>query len=98
MKKCPVTIDLDQLCGRPATHKVYDRENEMSRSQTAAKVAQAKEKYPEKFCPERDCLWRTGGGRCPRHQHIADVRSGVAPIDEADIRIARLCRTHPTAF
>ncbi len=34
---------------------------------TAAKVAQAKEKRPEQFCPVPRCLWRTGGGYCPRH-------------------------------
>lgn len=33
-----------------------------------AKVAQDKEREPEKFCPVRRCLWRTGdGSRCPRH-------------------------------
>jgi hypothetical protein len=39
-----------------------------SRSQTAAKVALDKEKHPERFCPVKRCLWRTGGGFCPRHQ------------------------------
>jgi hypothetical protein len=33
----------------------------------AASVAQAKERHPEQFCPTRKCLWRTGGGKCPRH-------------------------------
>lgn len=33
----------------------------------AAQVAQHKEKHPEKYCPEKRCLWRTGGGYCPRH-------------------------------
>ena len=32
-----------------------------------AKVALDKEKRPEKFCPVHRCLWRTGGGYCPRH-------------------------------
>jgi hypothetical protein len=38
-----------------------------SRFQTQAKVAQNKAAHPELFCPEERCLWRTGGGRCPRH-------------------------------
>jgi hypothetical protein len=35
---------------------------------TAAKVAQHKEKNPHLYCPMRRCLWRTGGSCCPRHQ------------------------------
>lgn len=33
----------------------------------AAKVAADKERDPSKFCPTPRCLWRTGGGYCPRH-------------------------------
>jgi hypothetical protein len=33
----------------------------------AAQVAQHKERHPELYCPTRKCLWRTGGGFCPRH-------------------------------
>lgn len=33
----------------------------------AAQVAKSKERHPEKFCPAPKCLWRTGGGYCPRH-------------------------------
>jgi hypothetical protein len=36
--------------------------------QVAASVAQAKERHPELFCPATRCLWRTGGGYCPRHK------------------------------
>ena len=32
-----------------------------------AKVALDKERHPERYCPTRRCLWRTGGGHCPRH-------------------------------
>jgi hypothetical protein len=39
----------------------------MSHGSVAKKVREAKEARPELFCPERSCLWRTGGGRCPRH-------------------------------
>jgi hypothetical protein len=38
-----------------------------SYQRVAAKVAQDKEKHPEKFCPTPRCLYRTGGGYCPRH-------------------------------
>lgn len=37
----------------------------MTRSQVAAKVAEHKRKHPELYCSR--CLWRTGGGDCPRH-------------------------------
>jgi hypothetical protein len=33
----------------------------------AAKVAKHKEAHPELYCPFRKCLWKTGGGYCPRH-------------------------------
>jgi len=33
----------------------------------AAKVAESKRLHPDQFCPVDRCLWRTGGGRCPRH-------------------------------
>ena len=39
----------------------------MNRGQVAAKVAKDKEAHPEQYCPHRRCLWRTGGGYCPRH-------------------------------
>lgn len=39
----------------------------MNRRKVAAKVAAEKTKHPERFCPEKRCLWRTGGGYCPRH-------------------------------
>lgn len=37
----------------------------------AASVAESKRKHPEDFCPVDRCLWRTGGGHCPRHVHLA---------------------------
>ena len=34
----------------------------------ARSVREAKEKYPERYCPTPGCLWRTGDGSyCPRH-------------------------------
>lgn len=39
----------------------------MSYRSVAASVAKAKEAHPEQFCPTSRCLWRTGGGLCPRH-------------------------------
>jgi len=35
---------------------------------TAQKVAEHKAKHPDQYCPRPRCLWRTGGGHCPRHQ------------------------------
>lgn len=34
---------------------------------TAAKVAEYKRRHPELYCPAPRCLWKTGGGSCPRH-------------------------------
>lgn len=39
----------------------------MTRSNVAAKVAKHKRLHPELYCPHPKCLWRTNGGRCPRH-------------------------------
>jgi hypothetical protein len=35
-----------------------------------AKVAIDKARHPERYCPERRCLWRTGGDYCPRHEDV----------------------------
>lgn len=49
---------------------------------TAAKVAQHKAAHPELYCPK--CLWRTGGGYCPRHKtnetpaQVAEAVAGMA--------------------
>ena len=40
----------------------------MSRGQVAAKVTANKARHPELYCPAAKCLWRTGGGSCPRHR------------------------------
>jgi hypothetical protein len=35
----------------------------------AKSVREQKEQHPERFCPERRCLWKTGdGSRCLRHR------------------------------
>jgi hypothetical protein len=39
----------------------------VSRGSVAASVVRSKEQHPEHFCPVKRCLWRTGGGHCPRH-------------------------------
>ena len=46
---------------------------------TAAKVAEQKRQHPERYCPEPRCLWRTGGGWCPRH--APRVHATPAPIN-----------------
>ena len=37
----------------------------------AAKVHLEKDKYPERFCPDKQCLWRvwtrSGAKPCPKH-------------------------------
>ncbi len=39
----------------------------------AAKVASLKRLHPERYCPVRGCLWRTGDGAlCPRHKSNED--------------------------
>jgi len=44
----------------------------------AAQVAAEKQEHPERFCPVKKCLWRTGdGSRCPRH-----VEYAAMPVDE----------------
>ncbi len=43
---------------------VYDMTNYRS---VAARVAKQKADRPDLYCPANRCLWRTGGGRCPRH-------------------------------
>lgn len=40
----------------------------MTRNGVAASVAENKERNPGKYCPVKRCLWRTGGGYCPRHR------------------------------
>lgn len=48
------------------------------RQQVAAKVAAEKIEHPEKFCPVKKCLYKTGdGSRCPRHREIP-----IAPMAE----------------
>ena len=56
---------------------------------TASKVAENKERYPDKYCPAPRCLWRTGGGRCPRH--IVDtMTTAQIEADAERIRAIRL--------
>lgn len=50
---------------------------------TAAQVAQTKENHPERFCPKPRCLWRTGGGYCPRHIAPAVVAPILRSLSEA---------------
>ena len=47
---------------------------------TAAQVARQKADRPELFCPEPDCLWRTGGGYCPRHAERVMTPDGPGSV------------------
>lgn len=49
---------------------------------TAARVAQTKENHPERFCPKPRCLWRTGGGYCPRHIAPAETAPPLRSLSE----------------
>ena len=52
------------------------------------KVGRDKEKHPEKFCPTRRCLWRTGDGSyCPRHRRdtlVADDHLNVPACSQSE--------------
>jgi hypothetical protein len=51
---------------------------------TASKVAARKLEHPELYCPSPRCLWRTGGGYCPRHAESTEVESKYWPDDTND--------------
>jgi hypothetical protein len=44
------------------------------RDRTAAIVVKNKEQHPELYCPYRRCLWKTGGGFCPRHRPMNTIK------------------------
>jgi hypothetical protein len=66
----------------------------MNYRQTAMRVAQNKAKRPELYCPASRCLWRTGGGYCPRHQ--PDDREPECTCTQVDVDLfdARFCEAH----
>jgi hypothetical protein len=41
----------------------------MNRGQVAKAVRENKEKYPERYCSHRGCLWTVSSGKCPKHPH-----------------------------
>ena len=49
---------------------------------TASKVAENKRQHPEYYCPVPRCLWRTGGGRCPRHQLVSEPAVPLVDMKE----------------
>ena len=59
---------------------------------TASKVAQHKEKNPEKYCAALRCLWRTDEIFCPRHRP-----SSEAPYKAQARRIAEMYNRLATA-
>ena len=55
--------------------------SEASRGQVAAKVAAHKKAHPDLYCSK--CLWKTGGGNCPRHGGPAKPKNGTtSPTDK----------------
>jgi hypothetical protein len=59
-------------------------------------VAQNKAKYPDKYCPAPRCLWRTGGGYCPRHRHLEQDRETECTCTQIDVDYfdSRFCEAH----
>jgi hypothetical protein len=55
---------------------------------TAALAAEAKRLHPDQFCPVARCLWRTGGGRCPRHP--APLAVELAEMEARDPKLREL--------
>ena len=60
------------------TMKDSTRRGLANRANVAQTVRLAKEAKPELFCSKPGCLWRTGGGDCPKHKS-----SVQADIDRA---------------
>lgn len=55
----------------------------MATHNSVAKSArEAKERRPENYCPSPKCLWRTGGGYCPRHSAPAELE----PLENRETR------------
>ncbi len=48
---------------------------------TQARVALAKEKHPERYCPQPKCLWMTRGGYCPRHKRETPAQKVDAMLE-----------------
>ena len=48
---------------------------------TASKVAEHKAKHPELYCKHPRCLWRTGGGLCPRHTLSRSIPAETLPAE-----------------
>jgi hypothetical protein len=49
----------------------------MTHGQVAKSVRLAKEKHPELYCSGKHCLYRTGGGDCPKHFR-EQLKAGIA--------------------
>jgi hypothetical protein len=56
----------------------------MSRYAMQAKVAESKRAHPEQFCSHPGCLWRTGGGNCPRHPRTIPILGATEPYKAPD--------------
>lgn len=68
-----------------------------------AKVGIEKQEHPERFCPQKGCLWRTaklnhetqqheGGGYCPRHKPVAQATLPKAEFDQGGCPICGMSR------
>jgi hypothetical protein len=60
----------------------------MSHGSAAKAAREAKERHPEQFCPVGRCLWRTGGGRCPKHP--GTIAQELAEMETRDPKLKAL--------
>jgi hypothetical protein len=62
----------------------------------AAQVATHKRLYPERYCPVARCLWRTGGGYCPRHEPECGMAcERIGALDGSGKIVWKHCRLAP---
>ena len=59
-------------------------------------MAENKARHPERYCPTARCLWRTGGGYCPRHRPAEEEREPECTCTQVDVDLfdARFCEAH----
>ncbi len=40
--------------------------------------------HPERYCPDRHCLWNLRSGPCPQHQGGDHLRHWPAPLEKLE--------------
>lgn len=66
----------------------------MSHGSVAKSVRLQKEKHPDLYCSDSRCLYRTGGGDCPKHFRV-QLQDGILRIAYRNrlIEVAKICAT-----